>query len=121
MTDLNSVYPVAANMVGIDKKNENSRAEARDIPAISPPAMVDMERDVPGNTPEKIWQKPIQTACPRLMFSIFQVWMRPPPAAGPAASDLAFMASTIHITIPPISNDQPMMYKFSRCLPITLV
>src|SRR5258706_12510709 len=83
--------------------------------------MVDMERDVPGNTPEKIWQNPIQTACPRLMFSIFQVWMRPPPADGPAASDLAFMASTIHMMTPPINKDQPMMYKFSRCLPMTLV
>src|SRR5258706_12693851 len=83
--------------------------------------MVDMERDVPGNTPEKIWQNPIQTACPRLMFSIFQVWMRPPPADGPAASDLAFMASTIHMMTPPINKDQPMMYKFSRSLPMTLV
>src|SRR5271167_4548590 len=83
--------------------------------------MVDMERDVPGNTPEKIWQKPIQMACPRLMFSIFQVWMRPPPEDGPADSDLAFMASTIHMTTPPINNDQPMMFRFSRCLPMTLV
>src|ERR1700730_15210271 len=83
--------------------------------------MVDMERDVPGNTPEKIWQKPIHTACPRLMFSIFQVWMRPPPADGPAASDLAFIASTIHITTPPSSSDQPMIARLSKCLPIVLV
>src|SRR5882672_7897637 len=83
--------------------------------------MVAIERDVPGNTPEKIWQKPIQTACPRLVLSIFHVRMRLPAADGPAASDFAFMASTIHITTPPITNDQPMMYKFSRCLPMTLV
>src|SRR6202166_5397927 len=102
-SDLNSVYPVAATMVGIDKKKENSSAEARDTPATCPPAMVDMDRDVPGNTPENIWQKPIHTACPKLMFSIFQVWMRPPPAEGPAASDLALIASTIHMTTPPIS------------------
>src|SRR5580704_14137132 len=121
ITDLSNVYPVAAIMVGIDTKKENSSADARDIPAICPAAMVDIERDVPGNTPEKIWQKPIHTACPRLMFSIFQVWIRPPPDDGPAASDLAFIASTIHMTTPPISNDQPMMYRFSRCLPITLV
>src|SRR5208282_1024648 len=74
-----------------------------------------------GNTPEKIWQKPIQRACPRLMFSIFQVWMWPPPADGPAASDFAFMASTIHMMTPPISNDQPMMVRLSKCFPITLV
>src|SRR5579863_750401 len=120
-SDLYSVYPVAANIVGIDRKNENSKAEARDIPAIWPPAIVDIERDVPGNTPEKIWQKPIHTDWPRLMFSIFQVWMRPPPADGPAASDLAFMASTIHMMTPPISNDQPIIVRLSRCLPITLV
>src|SRR5258708_28006260 len=83
--------------------------------------MVDMEREVPGKTPEKIWQKPIQMACPKLIFSIFQVWMRHPPADGPSASDFAFMASTIHMMIPPINKDQPMMYKFSRCLPMTLV
>ena len=60
-------------MVGIDRKNENSSAEDLDIPASWPPAIVDIERDVPGNTPEKIWQKPIHAACPRLMSSIFQV------------------------------------------------
>src|SRR5258708_37780749 len=109
MTDLNSVYPVAATMVGIDTKNENSKAEARDIPASGPPAMVDMERDVPGNTPEKIWQKPLHAACPRLMFSIFQVRMRPPPAVGPATSDFTFSASTVHMTIPPVSYAQPMV------------
>src|ERR1700731_3497176 len=64
-SDLNSVYPVAATMVGIDKKKENSSAEARDIPTSCPPAMVDMDRDVPGNTPEKIWQNPIHTDWPR--------------------------------------------------------
>src|SRR5271166_460158 len=120
-SDLYKVYPVAATMVGMERKNENSNAEARDIPASWPPAIVDMEREVPGNTPEKIWQKPIQMDWPRLMLSIFQVWIRPPPADGPAASDFAFMASTIHIMTPPISNDQPMMVRLSKCFPITLV
>src|ERR1700733_6525642 len=87
-------------MVGIETKKENSRAAARDMPAIWPPAMVDMERDVPGKTAEKIWQKPIQIACPRLISSIFQVWMRLPGAPGPAASDLEVKASNSHITIP---------------------
>src|ERR1700732_3431395 len=105
-------------MVGIETKKENSRAAARDMPAIWPPAIVDMEREVPGKTAEKIWQKPIQMACPRLMSSIFQVWMRLPAADGPAASDLAFIASTIHMTIPPISKDQPMVCGFFRCLPV---
>jgi len=40
-------------MVGIDKKNENSRADDRDMPAICPAAMVDIEREVPGNTADK--------------------------------------------------------------------
>ena len=62
ITDLNSVYPVAATMVGIDKKNENSNAEARDIPANCAAAIVDIDREVPGNTAERIWQAPIQMA-----------------------------------------------------------
>ncbi len=64
-----------------------------------------IDRDVPGNTAEKIWQKPIHMAWPRLMASIFQVRMVLEGASGPAASDLALAASTIHITIPPISSD----------------
>src|SRR5258707_229735 len=66
-------YQVATTMVGIERKNENSRADARDLPAICPPGMVDIDRDVPGKTAERIWQAPIQTAWPRLMASIFQV------------------------------------------------
>src|SRR3989442_517396 len=113
ITDLSKVYPVAASMVGKDTKNENSRAEARDIPAICPAAIVDMDRDTPGNTAERIWQAPIQIACPRLMASICQVCMRLfGPSGGafrPAASDRALIASTIHITMPPISSELPMM------------
>src|SRR5271165_2609933 len=61
--DFKRVYPVATTIVGIDKKKENSSADARDIPASWPPAIVDMDRDVPGNTADKIWQAPIHTAC----------------------------------------------------------
>src|SRR5206468_4545861 len=50
-----SAYPVATNIVGIDRKNENSSADARVIPAICPAAIVDIDRDVPGNTAERIW------------------------------------------------------------------
>src|SRR5450755_992338 len=103
-------------MVGIDKKKENSSAEARDMPASWPAAMVDMERDVPGKTAERIWQAPIQIAWPRLIASIFQVWMRLFGAVGPAASELAFSASTIHMTIPPASSAHPMMLRFYKCL-----
>src|SRR6266849_979111 len=84
--DFSKSYPVAATIVGIDRKNENSSAEARDIPANCPAAIVDMDRDVPGNTADRIWQAPIHIACPRLIASIFQVWMRLPGAPGPAAS-----------------------------------
>src|SRR5438445_13220374 len=93
ITDLNNVYPVAATMVGIDKKNENSNAEARDIPANCPAAIVDIDREVPGNTAERIWEPPIQMAWPRLMSSILQVYMRLPGASGPAASERAFISS----------------------------
>ena len=33
----------------MDKKKENSSAEARDIPASWPAAIVDIEREVPGD------------------------------------------------------------------------
>src|SRR5207237_3075837 len=96
-------------MVGIERKNENSSADARDMPAICPAAMVDIDRDVPGNTAERIWQAPIQIAWPRLIASILQVWIRLG-ASGPSFSARALIASTIHITMPPIRSDIPLMY-----------
>src|ERR1035437_4933550 len=84
ITDFNRSYPVAATIVGMERKNENSRAEARDIPANCPAAIVDMDREAPGKTAERIWQAPIQIAWPPWMSSIFQVWMGEPVAAGAA-------------------------------------
>src|SRR5262245_6816750 len=55
---LTSVYSVAASIVGKLRKKENSRAAGRDIPTNCPPAMVDMEREVPGKTAEAIWHMP---------------------------------------------------------------
>jgi len=46
--------------------------------------------------------------------------MRVPVAPNPAISEVEFSSSTIHITIPPISREVPMMYRLSRCLPISL-
>src|SRR4029077_10768199 len=86
-SDFSRVYPVATTMVGIDRKNENSSADARDIPANCPAAIVDMDRDVPGKTAERIWQAPIQIACPRLIASMCQVWINEFEAPSPAASD----------------------------------
>src|SRR5208283_725956 len=60
--DLYSVDNVATDIVGIDRKNENSNADARDIPATWPPAIVAIDRDVPGNTADRIWQAPIHAA-----------------------------------------------------------
>src|SRR4029434_1111113 len=100
-------------MVGMERKNENSNADARDIPASWPPAMVAIEREVPGKTAERIWQTPTQIACPRLISSIFQVRMLLPDPPGPAFSQGAFIASTAHITIPPISREAPITYRLS--------
>src|SRR6266403_1408828 len=100
-SDFRSSYSVATTIVGIDRKNENSRADARDIPTNCPAAIVDIERDVPGKTAERIWQAPIQMAWPPWMSSIFQVCIGDPAALGPAFSQGAFMASMIHITMPP--------------------
>src|SRR5437867_200081 len=104
----------------MERKNENSRADARDIPAICPPAMVDIDRDVPGNTAERIWQAPIQSAWPVLMASIFQVRMRPAGAFGPADSALEFIASTSPITAPPTNRETPITIVLSRFAPMTL-
>src|SRR5437588_10716797 len=72
-SDFSKSYPVATTIVGIDRKNENSNADARDMPAICPAAIVDIDREVPGNTAEKIWQHPIAPACPRLVYAICHV------------------------------------------------
>ena len=44
--------------------------------------MVDIERDVPGKTADRICQAPIQTACRRFMSSMWSVGWNPC-AAGP--------------------------------------
>src|SRR5215470_10593783 len=87
-TDFSKSYPVATTIVGIERKNENSSADARDIPASCPAAIVDMDRDVPGNTADKIWHAPIHAACPRLISSMCHVRIKPPFIASPAASAL---------------------------------
>ena len=85
---------MAVAIVGIERKKENSSADARDIPAICPAAIVDIDREVPGKTAERIWQAPIQMDWPSDMSSMCQVWMRLYGAPGPAFSDVAFIAST---------------------------
>src|SRR6202011_3542475 len=106
----------------MERKNENSRAAALDIPAICPAVIVDIDREVPGKTADNIWQAPIHIACSKLMLSIRQVWMRLfASAASPAASDFEFIQSTSHITTPPTTSAVPITYKLSRFLPITLV
>src|SRR5262249_7624061 len=61
---------VAANIVGMETKNENSSAADRDMPATCPAAMVDIERLVPGKTAERIWHAPIQIACGMVVSSM---------------------------------------------------
>src|SRR5712672_1035828 len=58
---LNSSKAVAANMVGIARKKENSVAAGRDKPRSKPPMMVAPEREVPGIM-DKACAKPIQVA-----------------------------------------------------------
>src|SRR5215471_14263966 len=86
--DLSKSYAVATIIVGIDKKKENSNADARDIPANCPAAMVDIDRDVPGNTADRIWHAPIHTACPRLISFMCHVRISPVLDPSPAASAL---------------------------------
>src|SRR5437870_2688815 len=65
-----SANSVATSIVGMERKNENSSAADRDIPATCPAAMVDIDRDVPGKTAERIWQAPIQIECSKPICSI---------------------------------------------------
>src|ERR1700756_1461803 len=94
----------------METKNENSRAAARDMPASWPPAMVDMERDVPGKTAEVIWQRPIQMAWPSDIRSTSLV--------GGLVREL--QKSTAHMMTPPIKSDHAMMVRLSRFSPIFL-
>src|SRR5258705_7966423 len=108
-------------MVGIERKKENSSAAARDMPASCPPAIVAIDRDVPGKTADKIWHAPIHTAWAKLMSSMRHVRIGLPDAPAPAFSEVDFAASTTHITIPPSSSAAPITYRLSRFLPITFV
>jgi hypothetical protein len=54
--------PVAAAIVGIAKRNENSTAFCRDSPVSCPPTIVAAERDTPGMT-DRDWMTPIAVAC----------------------------------------------------------
>jgi len=96
-------------MVGMERKNENSRAASRDRPATCPAAIVHIEREVPGKTAERIWTAPIQIAAGRLIASIRMT------------RGLTNSVSTIHITIPPMSNASAMTSRFSRFFPISFV
>src|SRR5262249_23285649 len=121
LTDFRNAYAVATNIVGMDTKNEKSSADERDMPAICPAAIVDMDREVPGKTADRIWHSPIHRACPSVMSSIFQVRIDEWGATGPAFSDLDFAASTTHMIKPPTSSDEPMTARLSRFFPMTLV
>src|SRR5438067_8967158 len=66
----NKSYPVATTIVGMERKNENSSAAARVNPAVCPAAIVDIDREVPGKTADKICTAPIQTACGKLISSM---------------------------------------------------
>src|SRR5205823_4913367 len=109
MTVFRKSNPVATTIVGIDRKNENSSAAGRDSPAIWPAAIVDIERDVPGNTAERIWQAPIQIDWARLISSMCVTRGR------------VNTASTIHITMPPTMSEMVITHRLSRFLPITFV
>src|SRR5271157_98775 len=71
--DFQRSYKVATTMVGMERKKENSNAAGRLMPANSPAVIVDIERDVPGNTAESTWHKPIQIAWPIDISSLSSV------------------------------------------------
>ena len=64
-------YPVAAIMVGIESRNENSSAAVRENPEICPAAMVTMEREVPGKHCGKVLAKADPNGRPESHFLDF--------------------------------------------------
>lgn len=92
------------------------------MPATCPPAMVAIDREVPGKTAEKTWQKPIQAACRRLICSTvavqffeLAVFGTAPPFRSPYAT------STPHMTTPPTISETPMTLRLPRFSPMTFV
>jgi hypothetical protein len=84
--------------------------------------MVAMDREVPGNTAEKIWQKPTQAAwrgliCSTLAVQLFDVaaFGAAPPLRSP------YTTSTAHMTTPPAINETPITSRLPRFFPITFV
>ena len=51
--DFSNANAVAASIVGIAKKNENSAAVTLDNPSIQPPIIVAAERENPGHSIDK--------------------------------------------------------------------
>src|SRR5439155_25192921 len=100
---------VASSIVGIDRKNENSSAAGRDMPATWPAAIVDMEREVAGKTADRICAAPIQMACGKVISSMYVTRGR------------VKVASTIHMITPPMKSAQLITQRFSRFFPICFV
>lgn len=59
--NLNIFSPLAPNITGIARKNENSAATYLEQPKIIAPRIVEPEREVPGIS-AKIWKAPIMKA-----------------------------------------------------------
>src|SRR5580658_4938884 len=98
-------------MVGIESRKLNSRAVDRVNPTTWPEAMVDMEREVPGNTGAKVWHSPITMACHRLISSTSAT----PPSCR------TVQASMTHITTPPMRRASAMTVRLSRFLLINFL
>jgi hypothetical protein len=63
-----------------------------------------------GNTAARVWQAPIQIACPHLMLS-----------TSPDRFRVPYAASTTHITTPPMIRLHAISVRLSRFLPMSLV
>jgi len=104
----------------METKKENSKAAARDIPAICPAAIVAMERGSSGKHRRKESGKsPIQIACRGHIFHLPGANLAV--AIRPAGFGLAGVASMLPH---PDSADEQVDNRYedaSRCLPITFV
>src|SRR3989344_2859850 len=99
---LNKSYPVAAAMVGIANKKENSTMASRLIPISNPPTIVAPERDTPG-----IIANDCQTPVKKDFLSL--IWLT---SARPTRPYFLCQSSNKISSAPPTNNDQSTKYTF---------
>src|SRR3989344_4023588 len=100
--DLRRSYPVAASIVGMARRNENSTISLRPIPRSMPPTIVAPARDTPG-TMASAWMHPMKKA---VLYGISE-------SGFPSLTLPVCQRSKRMRTMPPMSSIHAMSARFS--------